>query len=308
MKVFYNINEFKPSKPVVLTPGTFDGVHFGHRKILTRLKDVAKQEKMESVVLTFSPHPRKVLFPDDDSLRLINSLDEKIKQLGELGIDNLIVYPFTLKFSRISALEYVRDFLVNELKTSRLIIGYDHQFGKNREGNFDYLNELSQLYDFDVEEIPAQDIDDIKISSTKIRRAIMNGSIDLANLYLGYEFPLVGKVVKGRELGNTIGFPTANIKVIDEHKIIPSQGAYAVRVMYQEKVYGGMLNIGKNPTVKISGDLSIEVNLFDFHGDLYGETITIHFIRKLRDEIKFSSLDELKEQLTQDKLLAMQFI
>lgn len=308
MKVFYDIAQFNPSKPVVLTPGTFDGVHFGHKKILSRLTDVAQKQDMESVVLTFSPHPRKVLFPDDDSLRLINTLDEKVEQLGKLGIDNIIVYPFTKKFSRITALEYVRDFLVNELKVSKLIIGYDHQFGKNREGDFEYLKELSVLYDFSVEEIPAQDIDDIKISSTKIRRAITNGSIDLANLYLGYEFPLVGKVVEGRKLGNTIGFPTANIEVLDENKIIPSEGAYAVRVSYNGSQYGGMLNIGKNPTVSNSEKLSIEVNLFDFHQEIYGEEVKISFIRKLRDEMKFNSIEELKEQLEQDRLLALQYV
>lgn len=308
MNVFFDIANFKPSKPVILTPGTFDGVHYGHQKILSHLTEVAKQKNMESVVLTFSPHPRKVLFPSGDSLRLINTTDEKITQLERHGIDNLIVYPFTKAFSRISALEYVRDFLINELKVKTLIIGYDHQFGKNRTGDFNYLKEISPLYEFEVEEIPAQDINDIKISSTKIRNAILSGEVDTANEYLGYTFTLSGEVIKGKQIGASIGVPTANIEVTDEDKIIPGIGAYAVHVIIEGKQYGGMLNIGKNPTISNENEKSIEVNIFDFSQDLYGKTIQVNFLKKLRDEVKFEGIDALKAQLSADKLLALQFV
>ena len=301
MKVYQNITEYSPKKKVFLTVGTFDGIHFGHQKIIESLNKMAKEENGESVILTFSPHPRLVLFPENNNLKLINTLDEKIERLEGSGIDHLIIYPFTKNFSRISALEYVRDFLVKELKVSTLIIGYDHQFGRNREGNFEYLKELSELYGFEVKEISAQDINDINVSSTKIRNAIELGDIPLANEYLGYSFPLKGKVIEGKKIGNTIGFPTANLLIEDETKIIPKPGAYAVHVIVEGNRYKGMLNIGKNPTIDESEQEKIEVNLFDFDGNLYQKTIKIEFIERLRDEVKFKSLDSLKNQLRLDK-------
>lgn len=305
MKVFRNINDFKPQKKVILTPGTFDGVHFGHQKILARLKDIAKKENYETVVLTFSPHPRKIIFPNDESLRLLNTMEEKIAQLEKNGIDNLIIYPFSKKFSRIPALEYVRDFLINELKVNTLVIGYDHQFGKNREGNFEYLKELSELYGFKVEEIPAQDLNDINVSSTKIRNALLDGDIDTANTFLGYNFSLTGIVTQGKKIGNTIGFPTANILIEDEDKIIPKEGAYAVFVYYNNIKHQGMLNIGTNPTISDKNNSSIEVNIFDFDEDIYNKKITVEFVDKLRDGIKFGSIELLKTQLNKDKIYAL---
>lgn len=291
-----------------MTVGTFDGIHFGHQKIIDSLKSLANEEDGESVMLTFSPHPRLVLFPENNNLKLINTLDEKINRLESSGIDHLIIYPFTKDFSRISALEYVRDFLVKEIKVSTLIIGYDHQFGRNREGNFEYLKELSELYGFDVKEISAQDINDINVSSTKIRKAIELGDIPLANEYLGYTFPLIGKVIEGKKLGNTIGFPTANLLIEDKTKIIPKPGAYVVYVEIDGNRYKAMLNIGKNPTIDESEQEKIEVNLFDFDGNLYQKTIKVEFIERLRDEVKFDSLDALKNQLRLDKANSLKIL
>ena len=291
-----------------MTVGTFDGIHFGHQKIIDSLKSLANEEDGESVMLTFSPHPRLVLFPENNNLKLINTLDEKINRLESSGIDHLIIYPFTKDFSRISALEYVRDFLVKEIKVSTLIIGYDHQFGRNREGNFEYLKELSELYGFDVKEISAQDINDINVSSTKIRKAIELGDIPLANEYLGYTFPLIGKVIEGKKLGNTIGFPTANLLIEDKTKIIPKPGAYVVYVEVDGNRYKAMLNIGKNPTIEESEQEKIEVNLFDFDGNLYQKTIKVEFIERLRDEVKFDSLDALKNQLRLDKANSLKIL
>ncbi|MEN8928485.1 MAG: bifunctional riboflavin kinase/FAD synthetase [Flavobacteriales bacterium] len=304
MKVYRNISEFNPTKKVILTVGTFDGIHFGHQEIVETIKEIAEDKEGESVVLTFSPHPRTVLFPEGNNLRLINSLDEKINRFEKAGIDHLIIYPFTKQFSRISALEYVRDFLVKEIKVSTLIIGYDHQFGRNREGNFDYLKELSELYNFEVNEISAQDINDINVSSTKIRKAIETGDIALANKYLGYQFPLKGKVVQGKKIGNTIGFPTANLAVEDPLKIIPKIGAYAVICNINGQQHHGMLNIGKNPTVGDESNIKIEINIFDFDENIYGDILRIQFVDRLRDESKFDSIEELKSQLEKDKVIA----
>ena len=301
MKIYRNIADFNPEKKVFLTVGTFDGIHFGHQKIIESVKQIAKENNGESVMLTFSPHPRLVLFPENNNLKLINTLDEKIERLEKSGIDHLIIYPFTREFSRISALEYVRDFLVKEIKISTLIIGYDHQFGRNREGNFNYLKDLSELYNFKVEEISAQDINDINVSSTKIRRALAEGDIRLANDYLGYEFSIKGEVIEGKRIGHTIGFPTANLYVGDEQKIIPMTGAYAVKAKVDNKEYKAMLNIGTNPTVNSLENISIEVHLLGFDKDIYGKEVTLKFIKRLRPEVKFESLDQLKNQLRLDK-------
>lgn len=308
MKVYRNISEFNPEKKVILTVGTFDGIHFGHQKIIETIKGIAKEKQGESVVLTFSPHPRTVLFPEGNNLRLINTLDEKINRFEKAGIDHLIIYPFTKEFSRISALEYVRDFLVKEIKVSTLIIGYDHQFGRNREGNFEYLKELSELYSFEIKEITAQDINNINVSSTKIRKAIESGDISLANNYLGYLFPLKGKVIEGKKLGTSIGFPTANILIDDKLKIIPKIGAYAVHCNVDGRRYKAMLNIGKNPTVANENNIKIEINIFDFNENIYGQTLQIEFVERLRDEFKFNSVDELKEQLAKDKVTSQNIL
>ena len=300
MKIYRNITEFNPTKKVFLTVGTFDGIHFGHQKLIESLNKKAHADGGESVMLTFSPHPRLVLFPDNLSLKLINTLEEKIERLEKSGIDHLIIYPFTKEFSRISAIEYVRDFLVKELKVSNLIIGYDHQFGRNREGNFEYLKELSELYNFEVEEISAQDINDINVSSTKIRNAILDGNIHLANEYLGYPFSLTGDVVEGKRIGNTIGFPTANLFIEDAQKIIPMNGAYAVLAKVANTWHKAMLNIGTNPTVNSLDNVSVEVHLLNFSDDIYGQEITLNFFKRLRSEVKFEGLEQLKKQLRID--------
>ena len=300
MKVYTSLEDFKDVKNPVVTTGTFDGVHLGHQKIISRLKYVAKEEVGETVLLTFYPHPRMVLFPDDNELKLINTQQEKIELLEKYGIDHLIIYPFTKEFSRLTSVEFVRNILVNKIKTKRLVIGYNHHFGRNREGSFEHLKEYGPVYGFDVEEIPAEDIDSIELSSTKIRKALQTGDIKTANAYLGHTYTVSGKVVEGLKLGRTLGYPTANIVVDDVYKLIPADGIYAVKIKHNEHHYNGMLSIGNNPTVKGKGR-SIEVNIFEFDKTIYGDTVTICFVERLRDEIKFNSLDELKEQLAKDK-------
>jgi riboflavin kinase/FMN adenylyltransferase len=300
MKVYTNLDDFKGVKNPVVTTGTFDGVHLGHQKIIARLKDAAREENGETVLLTFSPHPRMVLFPDDNELKLLNTLPEKIELLEKYGVDHLIIYPFTKEFSRLTSIEFVRNILVNSIQTKRLVIGYNHHFGRNREGSFEHLKEYGPLYGFEVEEIPAQDIDHIQISSTKIRNALLIGDVKTANTYLGHAYTLTGTVVKGKQLGRTIGYPTANLQITDQYKLIPGDGVYAVRIKHGSIIYGGMLNIGNNPTIEGKGK-SIEVNIFDFDKTIYGEEATVYFIERLRDEVKFNNLEELKEQLAKDK-------
>lgn len=301
MKVYTNIDDFIGIKNPIVTTGTFDGVHVGHQKIIARLKALAKEVDGETVLLTFYPHPRMVLFPEDNELQLINTQAEKIERLEQYGIDHLIIYPFTKEFSRLSSVEFVRNILVNTIKTKRLVIGYNHHFGRNREGSFEHLKEYGPLYGFDVEEIPAKDIDSIEISSTKIRTALLAGDVTTANTYLGHEFSICGKVVGGKQLGRTIGYPTANIQLQDKYKIIPADGVYAVKVRHNGQLYGGMLNIGNNPTIEGKGR-SIEVNIFNFNLDIYNQDATIYFIERLRDEVKFNGLDELTKQLALDKI------
>ncbi|HRG54016.1 MAG TPA: bifunctional riboflavin kinase/FAD synthetase [Bacteroidia bacterium] len=307
MKVYTNIDDFKGVKSPIVTTGTFDGVHLGHQKLISRLKDVAREENGETVLLTFSPHPRMVLFPDDNELKLLNSLPEKIELLEKYGVDHLIIYPFTKEFSRLTSTEFVRNILVNNIQTKRLVIGYNHHFGRNREGSFEHLKEYGPLYGFEVEEIPAKDIDHIQISSTKIRNALLIGDVKTATNYLGHEYTLTGTVVKGKQLGRTIGYPTANLLINDQYKLIPGDGVYAVKIKHNNNYYGGMLNIGNNPTVEGKGK-SIEVNIFDFDKVIYGDEATIYFIERLRDEVKFKNLDDLKEQLAKDKKESLKLI
>lgn len=307
MKVYTQIEDFKNVKNPVVTTGTFDGVHLGHQKIISRLKDVASEEHGETVLLTFYPHPRMVLFPDDNELKLLNTQLEKIQLLENYGIDHLIIYPFTKEFSRLTSVEFVRNVLVNNIHTKRLVIGYNHHFGRNREGSFDHLKEFGPVYGFDVEEIPAKDIDHIEISSTKIRQALQAGEVKVAATFLGHTYSLSGKVVEGRQLGRTIGYPTANIVIEDNYKLIPADGVYAVNVGIRGEMYQGMLNIGNNPTVLGKGR-SIEVNIFDFNQNIYGDDATIYFIERLRDEIKFSGLDALKVALAEDKKNALKIL
>lgn len=301
MKIYESIEKFSGVKNPAVTIGTFDGVHLGHQKIIQQLKEAAESIKGESVIFTFYPHPRMVLFPDDEDLKLLNTEEEKKDLLEKFGVEHLIVHPFTKKFSRITYTEYVRDILVNKLKTKKLIIGYNHHFGRNREGSFQQLKKLAPVYGFELEKIPAQDINKVEISSTKIRKALMAGDIKTANKFLGYEYSIKGEVVKGKGLGKELGYPTANIQIEDKYKLIPADGIYAVSVSVENKTHGGMLSIGKNPTIASDNKKTIEVYIFDFEKEIYGENIRIFFKQKLRDEKKFASMEELKKAIDGDK-------
>ena len=301
MKIYHHINEFKPLDFAIATTGTFDGVHVGHRTILKKLIETAKKNNGESVLFTFNPHPRLLLQPDLD-LNLINSLEEKAELLKECGLDHLIIHPFTKEFSRTSSLEFVRNILVKNIGVKKLVIGYDHHFGRNREGSFEHLKEFGPVYGFDVEEIPAQDIDHVKVSSTKIRRALLEGEIETANTYLTRPYRLTGFVVKGDQLGRQIGFPTANLNLDDSKKHIPKNGVYAVlvRIDGSDIQHSAMCNIGIRPTV--SGKTkTIEINMFDFNLDIYGTKLTVFFKQRIRDEKKFESVEKLKAQLILDE-------
>ena len=306
LKVYTKIEDFKQVDNLVVTVGTFDGVHVGHQEIIGKLKEVAKQTDGETLLLTFFPHPRMVLFPDDDSLKLITTLKEKTELLASFGLDHLLILPFSVEFSRITPTEYIRDLLMRDIGVKTLVIGYNHQFGRNRKGNFELLEELAPVYGFDVVEITAQEINEIKVSSTKIRRAIESGDVSTANKYLKYNFSVSGIVVEGEQIGRQIGFPTANIKVLEKHKLLPGKGVYAVTVTVKNHQYKGMLNIGSRPTINNDSDRSsIEVHLFDMNEEFYNETIQVEFSAKLRDEKKFLNLDELKDQLHKDKECAL---
>ncbi|MBO6829501.1 bifunctional riboflavin kinase/FAD synthetase [Allomuricauda sp.] len=300
METIQNISHFKqvPHQTVV-TIGTFDGVHLGHRKILERITNNAKNTGLKSTVLTFFPHPRMVLQKDVD-IKLLNTLEEKKQILEGLGLDYLIIHPFTKQFSRLSAIDFVRDILVNNIKAKRIIIGYDHRFGRNRNANIKDLISFGNTFDFEVEEIPAQEIEDVSVSSTKIRKALLDGDVETANSYLNYAYMLTGTVKKGRGLGRDFGFPTANLHIAEEYKLIPKNGAYVVKSHLDGKEYYGMMNIGFNPTVDGSKK-SIEINFFEFDGNLYEKQIQVALLHRIRDEHKFNSIEELKEQLKKDK-------
>ena len=306
MKVYFSLDDFSPLDFAVVTTGTFDGVHMGHTKILKQLIEVSKKHGGESVLLTFDPHPRMVLQPDID-LKLINSQREKIELLKNSGIDHLIIHPFTKEFSRLFATEFVRGLLVNKLKSKKIIIGYDHRFGRNRNANITDLISFGNALDFSVEEIPAQEIDDVSISSTKIRKALESGDVITANTYLGYEYMLTGIVKKGKGLGRQLNFPTANLAIAESYKLIPKTGTYTVKSVLFGKMVYGMMNIGYNPTVN-GKTQSIEVHFFDFKEDLYNQKIQIDILHRLRDEHKFESLDALKEQLAKDRENSIEFI
>ncbi len=301
----------------MVTTGTFDGVHLGHRKIVDRITEIAKKGNGETVILTFHPHPRMVLFDDDFELKLLNTQEEKINLLEEAGIDHLIIHPFTKKFSRITSVDFVRNILVNKIGTKKLVIGHNHHFGRNREGSFDHLKQFGPMYGFSVEEIPSKDIEHIEVSSTKIREALMKGDMETANKFLGYNYSITGKVVNGKQLGKKLGYPTANIEVEDEHKQIPADGIYAVTVDFpstSRSNFKAMMSIGANPTVNdVKKETSIpqktiEVNIFNFDEDIYGQFLRVNFVRRIRDEVKFASLDALKEQLHLDKFKTLSIL
>ena len=306
MKIVKNIANFSTDEKTFVTIGTFDGVHFGHQKIIEKLIDEAKKAHKKSVVLTFFPHPRMVL-QKEASLELINTIEERATLLEKTGLDYLIIHPFSKEFSRMTALEFVRDILVAQLNISKLIIGHDHHFGKNREGNIKQLKEYSLLYNFVVEEIPAQDIDAVSVSSTKIRRALATGNLKTANKYLGYHFMLNGFVVNGKKLGGTIGYPTANINIKEAYKLIPKKGVYLVKSFLGTKTVFGMMNIGNRPTVN-GKHQTIEVHFFDFEGDLYGHHLTVELLYFLREEHKFNAVALLILQLQKDEKMARVYI
>jgi len=300
MIIVDGIDELTKIPNAIVTSGTFDGVHVGHQKILRNIIKTAKVHNGKSVVLTFWPHPRFILFPDDTSLKLLSTFEEKAQILKEVGIDYLVRIKFTHEFSQLSSEAFIQQVLVNKIRVKKLVIGYDHKFGKNREGSFDYLKSNSQKFGFGVEEISRQDIDDVGISSTKIRRALQEGEVHLASDYMGRPYQLTGKVVKGQQIGNSIGFPTANIELNETFKVLPKTGVYAVKVELEELEYKAMLNIGIRPTVG-GTSVVIEVNIFDFNMDIYGKELTVSFIERIRDEQKFQSLEMLQEQLSEDK-------
>ncbi len=300
MKVIHDIREFEPKGKVVLTQGTFDGVHFGHKKILKQVVSEAKKVEGESILLTFYPHPRLVLYPDDNDLKLLTTIEEKVELVQALGIDYLIILPFTKELSRIRAGEFVRDILVEQLCVSKLIIGYDHRFGRNREGGLVEMMNYSKVFDFEVQEISAQDIEESIVSSTKIREALLNGNVHLANNYLEKNYVIRGKVEEGLQRGTGIGFPTANIRVNSSFKLIPKNGVYAVWVYIEEIKFAGMLNIGYNPTFE-DKKWSVEVHIFDFSQNVYHKEISIEFVARLRVEQKFDGSEALVTQLREDE-------
>ncbi len=299
MEIIHSLSNYNHQDKTIVTIGTFDGVHIGHQKIIEQVVKTAKESHQKSVLLTFFPHPRMVL-QKDASIELINTIDERAKLLAKTGLDYLVIHPFSKEFSRLTALDFVRDILVNKLNTSKLIIGYDHHFGKNREGNLEQLTEYSHLYDFDVEEIPAQDINDVSVSSTKIRKALAEKNIKTANKYLGYHFMLNGNVINGKQLGGKIGFPTANLDIKEDYKLIPKTGVYVVNSTIGGNIVYGMMNIGFRPTID-GKHQTIEIHFFDFKEDLYDQYLTINVLYFLRDEQKFGSVDSLIIQLKEDE-------
>ena len=306
MKIVQNTSNFSVKDETYVTIGTFDGVHFGHQKIIEKLVKEAKKANKKSVLLTFFPHPRMVL-QKDASLKLINTIEERAVLLEKTGLDYLIIHPFSKEFSKMSALEFVKDILVSQLNISKLIIGYDHHFGKNREGNITQLTAYSHVYNFKVEEIPAQDIDTVSVSSTKVRHALAAGNLKTANNYLGYNFMLNGTVVNGKKLGGTIGYPTANIDIKETYKLIPKTGVYVVKSTIGGETVFGMMNIGNRPTVN-GIHQTIEVHFFDFNQDLYHQNLTIELIYFLRDEQKFDGIDSLVHQLKKDEETARDYL
>lgn len=306
MKEHQKASSFKSEKGTVVTIGTFDGVHIGHKAIIKRVIDKATNDNLESVLLTFFPHPRMVLQKEVD-IKLLNTLSEKKEHLKSLGLDHLVIHPFTQEFSRLTAVEYVRDILVNQLHAKKIVIGYDHRFGRNRTATIEDLREFGKTYSFTVEEISAQELNEVAISSTKIRRALMDGDIATANDFLGYRYSLKGQVVKGKQIGKEIGYPTANIYVEESYKLIPKNGVYIVALEIENQRYFGLTSIGTNPTVG-GKNTSIETYILDFDGDLYDSLLKINFIHQIREEKTFDSLEELKLAIQNDESFARNYL
>ena len=305
MQIHYGLDHFKVKTPVV-TIGTFDGVHLGHREVIAELRRITRDTGGESVVFSFFPHPRMVVTPEEDTIRLLSTQAEKSALLEELGLDHLVVYPFTKEFAALTYTDFVKDILVSKMHIHKLVTGYDHKFGHGREGDFHALNRLGELYGFEVEQLNPLLVENMAVSSTKIRKALEDGDVGKANHFLGYAYLLKGKVVEGRRLGRELGFPTANILPDDLHKLVPNDGVYAVDVNVDGVRYQGMLNVGTRPTVNSNVDhRSIEAHIFDFSGRIYDQPISVSFVDRIRDEVKFESLEKLIEQLVKDKTSAM---
>ena len=306
MKIFHSINDFRSTKKTIITLGTFDGVHIGHKKILEKVLQNTGDGQYESLVLTFFPHPRMILKEDSD-MKLLNTIDEKIDLLDKIDIQNLVIHPFDEKFSRLTAEEFVKTILVDRFQVQKIIIGYDHRFGRNRTANINDLIAFGEQYDFEVEQISVQEINEISVSSTKIRNALLEGNMTLANDYLGYNYFLTGEVVKGKQLGRTINFPTANLKIQEKYKLIPQNGVYIVKSVINEQTVFGMMNIGFNPTVN-GQNQTIEIHYFDFDADLYHQKIRVSILQRIRSEQKFESVNLLKAQLETDKQMAISYL
>lgn len=307
MRIFNGLENVDISSPVV-TIGTFDGVHLGHQKIIDRLNEEAKMIGGESVLFTFFPHPRMVIYPETHGLKLLQTQEEKLKKLEQNGLQNVIIYPFDFEFSRKSAIEFVRDILVNKLHVRRLVIGYDHQFGRNREGSIEFLKSISEIYEFEVIEIPVEEVDEVNVSSTKIRESLIKGKVDRAAEFLGEPFSLTGTVIKGDQLGRSIGYPTANLEILSKEKLIPAEGVYAVQCIVNASHHSGMMNIGIRPTVSSCSSVRMEVHLFEFDENIYGADMEVRFIQKIRDEFKFKDLDALRDQLRKDEIIARRLL
>ena len=306
MKEHKGAFSFKSDKPTVITIGTFDGVHAGHKKIIEKLVNSARLSNMESAILTFFPHPRMVLQNESD-IKLINTIEERIQILESSGIDHLIIHPFTHQFSRLTALEFVRDILVNTLNAKKIIIGYDHRFGRNRTADINTLKEFGKQFEFEVEEIGKQEIEEVAVSSTKIRKALLEGKVEKANRFLQQPFMLTGTVVKGKGLGKKFGYPTANLKIAESYKLIPKDGVYIVRSVIDDIPYFGMMNIGTNPTVG-GKEQTIETYFFMLDQDLYGSKLQIDMLARIRDEKNFDSIEDLKRAMKQDEAFTNQYI
>ncbi|MEM6379479.1 MAG: bifunctional riboflavin kinase/FAD synthetase [Bacteroidota bacterium] len=308
MKVHQDLGKLPSFKNAVITIGSFDGVHLGHRKIIEHVNYLAKANGGESILITFHPHPRLVVYPKDQSLQLLNTVEEKIFTLKQTGLDHLIIVPFTVEFSQMTADEYILDFLVEKFSPKFIVIGYDHKFGLNRQGDIEYLKYHQEKYAYQVQEIAKQEIEKNSISSTKIRNAIQEGAISKANQLLGHRYLLTGEVIKGEQIGKTLGFPTANLQVKDAHKLIPPNGIYAVEVLHEDKRYGGMLYIGDRPSIAHLTNQTIEVNIFDFDRQIYGEEIQLELIDYIRGDMAFDNLEGLSAQLAKDKIASLKIL
>ena len=307
MKIYHGLDDFVRLNYAVVTSGTFDGVHIGHQKILARLIEISRRHQGESVVLTFLPHPRLVLHPEEDTLKLLNTFEEKAELLKDARIGHLVRIPFTKEFSNYSSEDFIRKILVDTIGTRKLVIGYDHRFGHNREGSFEQLKENGPKYGFEIEEIPRQDIDHIGVSSTRIRNALDAGDIETATHFLGRPYSITGRVIPGDKLGRLLGFPTANIEIDTKFKLIPVDGIYAVTVRHEQRQYKAMMYIGNRPTINGSRR-SLEVNLFDFNREIYGDSLTICFYKLIRPDSKFHDLEDLKKQLVIDKIETLKIL